>query len=63
MDDEKTYRFRWSNYDLNSYIDNRRQVARNLRAQAANLTLQAEQIDNEMHELRNSLAEVEAANG
>jgi hypothetical protein len=59
MDEEQpTYRFKWSNIDLDRFVENRRAAAVLLRREAAKLTLQAEQIEEEVHQWKDALEEV-----
>ena len=54
---QKLYKFRWTNYDLDRYVEERKSVAIGLRRQAADLQIQAQQIENEMLELKRFLVE------
>ena len=49
---QPTYKFKWTNVDLNSYIENRRFVAKQKRREAEVLIKQAEAIEEEMQELQ-----------
>lgn len=48
---QPTYRFKWSNYDLDRYLRERRRCADALRREAEILTKRAEQVDKEADEL------------
>jgi hypothetical protein len=52
------YKFKWTNVDLNSYIENRRFVAKQKRREAEVLIKQAEAIEEEMQELNSVLEPV-----
>ena len=52
------YRFKWSNYDLEHYLQERRSVAGLLRRDAAMLVARAEQIEEEAHHLQTALQPV-----
>lgn len=57
-EDQPTYRFKWTNMDLDRFVENRRAAAVLLRRDAAKLTLRAEQIEEEIAEWMNALEEV-----
>ena len=54
-----TYKFKYSNYDLKRYVDNRKAVAIMKRREAELLRLHADTIDGEMMELELTLLPVE----
>ncbi len=45
---DQRYKFKWSNVDLDDFVEQRKFAATNLRRQAADLTLRADQIDEEI---------------
>ena len=55
------YRFKWSNWDLDRHIEDRKFAATQLRRQASDLSLRAEQIEEECAKLKTVLFEVKDA--
>jgi len=60
-EEQAIYKFKWSNYDLDRYVEARMEAANGLRRDAMVLNQRADQIDHEARELRTSLIEHEAA--
>ena len=52
---QQSYVFRWSNYNLDRYLEARRSVAKAKRREAEILAKQAEAIENEIDELEGVL--------
>lgn len=52
---QQAYVFRWSNYDLERYLEVRRHLAKVKRREAEILIKQAESMENEIDELENAL--------
>lgn len=59
QDEQATYRFKWSNYDLEAWVASKRAAANNLRRDAQILIVKADQIDEMCHALKADLIEVE----
>jgi hypothetical protein len=57
--EQPTYRFKWENLDLDSYVDGLRAKACMLRDEAKILMARAEQIDDFIMDLRHDLLPVE----
>lgn len=57
-DDQPAYRFRWSNYDLDRYVEGRIEAAKGLRHDAHILTVKADVIEQEARKLKQDLQEV-----
>lgn len=56
---QPTYKFKWSNVDLNGYMRDRRFAAQQKRSDAVILVKEAEVIEAEMRALEQALVEVE----
>ena len=61
-DDQHLYKFRWTNIDLERYVENRKAKATVLRCDAAKLITQAEAIEEEADQLSRDLIQHEADN-
>ena len=57
-DGQPAYRFRWSNYDLDRYVEGRLEAAQGLRRDAYILTVKADVIEQEVIKLKQDLQEV-----
>lgn len=56
---QPTYKFKWTNTDLDDYMRNRRSFGQSMRRQAEILIERAQMIEAETHELEISLIPVE----
>ena len=52
---EERYKFKWSNIDLEDFVEQRKFAATELRRQARTLEVRAEQIEEEIHEWKSAL--------
>lgn len=59
-EDQPTYRFKWSNHTLESFVSSRHAAARALRGEASVLLKRADQIEIEIGEWQESLVPVTA---
>jgi len=52
---EEYYKFKWSNIDMDAFVDQRKFAASQLRRDAQILMVRADQIDEEIHEWKMAL--------
>jgi hypothetical protein len=59
-ENQEIYKFKWTNFNLDSYLSARHEAANSLRRDADILIQRADQIDKEAYELRASLIKYKA---